>query len=119
MSGAELQDAIVECARSFGYRAAHFAPARTMKGWRTPARYDALGFPDLILVRPRSARADRPGRLIFAEVKGDGDRLRAEQRVWQEVLQGVTGHDSALVRVDVFTWTPVDWLNDTIVDALR
>lgn len=74
MSGAVLQDAIVDLAWTLGWRVAHFRHARTASGAHlTPVAYDAKGWPDLTLVRDR---------IVCIEVKGDGDRLRPEQYDW-------------------------------------
>ncbi|MGZ4317386.1 MAG: hypothetical protein ACXVRS_16380, partial [Gaiellaceae bacterium] len=61
MTGAELQDAIVQAAHLAGWHVAHWRPAQTAHGWRTPCQYDAKGWPDLTLVGPR---------LVVAEIKG-------------------------------------------------
>jgi hypothetical protein len=100
LTGQELQDAVVELARFAGWRAAHFAPARTAHGWRTPCRYDAAGWPDLVLVRDR---------VVFVEIKSDRDRLRPDQAVWLQAL----GEADAEVHV----WTSEEWLDGT-VDAV-
>ncbi len=100
MTGAELQDAIVEAAHLAGWLAAHFRPARTAHGWRTPCAYDANGFPDLVLVKDR---------VLFVEVKGDGDRLRADQERCLEVLAAAGG--------EVHVCSRVDWMDGT-VDAV-
>jgi VRR-NUC domain len=100
VTGAELMDAIVDGAHFAGWAVAHFAPARTSKGWRTPCRYDARGFPDLVLVRDR---------VVFAEVKGDGDRLRAEQAAWIAWL--------TKAGAEVYVWGSGEWTDGT-VDAV-
>jgi hypothetical protein len=101
MTGSELQDAIVEAAGLAGFRAAHFAAARTQHGWRTPARYDAKGWPDLVLVGPR---------VIYVEVKGDGDKIRPEQARWIAALNraGAEAH----------VWGPDDWTSGRVDAAL-
>ena len=97
MTGAELQDAIVDAAHLAGWRAAHWRPARTSHGWRTPCQYDAHGFPDLVLCGPR---------VVFVEVKGDGDRLRQDQAAWLESL--------ARAGAEVHVWTAEEWADGTI-----
>ena len=47
MSERELQDAVIQLARLLGWRVAHFRPAMTTRGWRTPVSADGAGFPDL------------------------------------------------------------------------
>lgn len=76
MNGKQIQDAAVAVARTMGYMAAHFRQAPSRSGFITPYSYDTKGFPDLVLVS--RARA----RMVVVEVKGRGDKLRAEQIVW-------------------------------------
>jgi hypothetical protein len=81
-----------DAAKMFGWRFAHFRPARTKYGWVTPMEGDD-GWPDYVLVRPP--------RLIIAELK----RLRRPsevnlgQKVWLDQLDAVPG-------VEVYLWTP-------------
>lgn len=74
MSGKQLQDAAVSLARSKGYLAAHFSPARVRDSFITNYAYDAKGFPDLVLVGPK--------KVIVVEVKGTGDSMGHEQVMW-------------------------------------
>ncbi len=62
---------------------------------------DGKGFPDLVLVRDR---------LIAAEIKGDGDTLRAEQKRWHSAL--------LLAGVETYVWTPRSWLDGEIEKIL-
>lgn len=101
MTEAKLQEAIVDMARTLGWRVAHFGAARTDKGWRTPARYDGAGFPDLVLVRER---------VLFVELKGHRGVLRDEQSGWANAL-GRAGAEWHL-------WTPVEWMNGDVDKAL-
>ena len=120
MTGKMLQDAIAELARRLGYKVAHFHTSQVSKGaWATPAKYDAKGFPDLILARPRPNNSMAPARLLFVEVKGDRDRLRPEQHDWLDWLRGCTGGERDHVRVDVRVWTPLEWESGAIERALR
>lgn len=77
-------------ARQLGWKVAHTMPVETVRGWRTPSL--SVGFPDLLLVRDR---------VIAAEIKGDGDKLRPEQEEWLEAFRkaGVAAH----------VWTPESW----------
>lgn len=88
-----FQDAIVDLARTFGWKVAHFAAARTNHGWRTPARYDATGWPDLILVHPEHG-------IIAAEVKSVGGKPTTEQTDWLKLLR------RAGIAADI--WRPTD-----------
>lgn len=94
MSGKVLQDAIVELAHNLGWLAVHFRNARTADGGHlTAVAYDGKGWPDLTLVRDR---------MVFFEVKGDGDSLRPEQRVWLDRLERAGQ--------EVYVATPARWL---------
>jgi VRR-NUC domain len=105
---AELQQAVIACARLFGWRVAHFRPARTSKGWRTPVQADGKGFPDLVMVRK--------GVLLFAELKGENGRRSPEQQAWIDALGEVAVHNHRIVG---FEWRPVDWTEGRIEKALR
>lgn len=103
MTERDLQYAVIGLAQTLKWKVAHFRPARTEQGWRTPVQADGKGFPDLVLAKP--------GRLIFAELKGDRGRLSAEQKAWINVL-GATD-------AEVYVWTPDEWLNGAIETILR
>lgn len=76
-------------------------------GWRVFHPYDSRrsqrGFPDLTLVRG--------DRLVFAELKSEGGRVRPEQVEWLDALGGVGGC------VEAFLWRPSDL--DAIAGVLR
>lgn len=99
----ELQDAIVEVAHIFGYRAFHARPAQSQKGWRTPVAYDGKGYPDLTLVGN--------GRCLFVEVKVGRNTLSAEQAAWLEALRGA-GQEA-------YVLTDSDWRSGEIEALLR
>lgn len=69
---------VIALARTRGWRVAHFRPARTEKGWRTPVAADGAGFPDLVLARR--------GEVLFAELKSNTGRLSKAQQDWDEAL---------------------------------
>lgn len=99
MTEQEFQDVVVDLARLYGWRVAHFAAARTAHGWRTPARYDAKGFPDLVLVHPVR-------HLIkFVEVKSRDGKTTPEQDGWLSALSMASARTTE-VRVQV--WRPQD-----------
>lgn len=104
MTERQLQDAIVDVARLFGWRIAHQRPARTNEGWRTAIQGHA-GFPDLVLLRPP--------RLIFAELKSKKGQLTQEQALWLNGLK-VSGPS-----IETYEWRPQDWEAGRIEDALR
>lgn len=41
----QWQAQVIELARILGWRVAHFRPALTKHGWRTPVQADGAGFP--------------------------------------------------------------------------
>lgn len=90
----DFQGAVIEMARLTGWRVAHFRPARTKHGWKTPVSADGVGFPDLILVRG--------DRLVIAELKSDTGKVSDEQTVWLDAFSGVAN-------VEVFVWRPREW----------
>ena len=99
MTEAEFSDAVVDLAHLFDWKVAHWAPARTKQGWRTPARYDAKGFPDLVMAHPKRRLT------LFVELKAGKGRLTDEQIVWGQVLTAATS-DTVDTRYHV--WRPSD-----------
>lgn len=72
------------------------------------SRRSQPGFPDLVLVHPREQR------IIFAELKRDGEYPKTEQRLW---LAGLSCVASAVPEaVEVHVWRPKDW--ESIVERL-
>jgi len=104
VSEAELQEVVIDTARLLGWRVAHFRPARTERGWRTPVAADGAGFPDLILARP-----GRP--LLCVELKSAKGQVSTDQGEWLRVLELAGG-------CDVRLWRPNDWLSGEIEGVL-
>jgi hypothetical protein len=102
MTEADLQDVIVTLARLRGWLVAHFRPARTERGWRTPVAADGAGFPDLVLVHPER------GRLVVAECKSDRGRVTADQMRWLAAFSAAG--------VETHIWRPED-LTDPVEDS--
>lgn len=101
MTEAEFQRQVTDLATILGWEHAHFRPAQTSKGWRTPVSGTlGKGFPDLIL-----ARRDR---LIFAELKADKGKLSTDQERVLDVL---------ILAAEVRVWRPADF--DRIAEILR
>lgn len=96
ISEKQFQQQILELAKLTGWRAAHFRPAQTAKGWRTPVSGDGRGFPDLVMCHPER------GLVIFAELKSDTGNLRPEQAAWLEALRACEGVEARL-------WRPSSW----------
>jgi hypothetical protein len=111
---AQFQAAVIQYARLRGWLVAHFRPARTSKGWRTPMTGDP-GFPDLVMTRrgTRQGEAtplDSPGRVIFIELKTERGKVSVNQAAWLDALGDCPG-------VEVWLWRPRDW--PTIEEVLR
>jgi hypothetical protein len=84
---------VIRFAQLHKWRVAHFRPARTGKGWRTPCQGDAKGFPDLLLVKGP--------RLLAVELKVGKNKLTQEQFDWLSALMGA--------RVETHVWRPEHW----------
>lgn len=97
---AQFQATVVDLAQVTGWMVAHFRPARTNNGWRTPVAGDGKGFPDLVLVRDR---------VIFAELKSDRGRLSDDQTAWIGALN--------TAGAEAYVWRPDDF--DQIAATLR
>lgn len=93
MNEREWQSQVLDLARIFRWRVAHFRPAFSGRGWRTPVAADGAGFPDLVLCRPP--------RLVFAELKRDGARPTPAQQDWLDELGRCVG-------VESYVWRPSD-----------
>ena len=101
LTEAHFMDQVTDLAALFGWDWAHFRPAQTLRGWRTPVSGPlGKGFPDLVLVRG--------SRLLFAELKRDGAKLTFDQARIHALL---------LPAADCYVWRPQDW--DFIETVLR
>ena len=76
-SEAELVANIITCAQDNGWKAVHFRPAKTARGWRTPIQGDK-GSPDILCAKG--------GRLLLIETKDATGKLSPEQRLWAQEL---------------------------------
>ncbi len=98
LTGTVLQKEIVRLANAKGFLVAHFQSVKTdQRGWVTPVGAQGKGFPDLCLVRDR---------IVFIEVKGDGDRLRPDQVKWLDAL-AAAGVEAHVIR-------PKEWRDGTV-----
>lgn len=88
MTEAQFTQAVIDLAHAHKWRVAHFRPALTKKGWRTPVQADGAGFPDLVLARR--------GVVVFAELKTESGALTRNQMDWAEAMP-------------TFFWRPSDW----------
>jgi len=92
---------VIDLARLYHWKVAHFRAAMTKHGWRTPVQADGKGFPDLVLVRKN--------RLIFAELKSEKGKMSHEQIEWACALRDSLG--------EVHDWRPSSF--ETIVQILK
>lgn len=99
MSESDLQRAIIGAAHVCGYLVAHFRPAQTEQGWRTPVEGDA-GFLDLVLARP--------GTTFLWELKGwqgvkrpQLGKVSESQVAWIAALQGGVTDARAIFPADL------------------
>lgn len=88
----EFKHEVMQFAQNHGWLRAHFRPAKTDKGWRTPVEGDGKGFLDLVLVRER---------VVWAETKADGNTLTDDQEKWFKALK--------FAKQEVYVWWPKDW----------
>jgi hypothetical protein len=92
---------VLELAAIYGWEGAHFRPALTGRGWRTPVQGSlGKGWPDLVLIRGN--------RLIFAELKARRGKTSPDQERVMAVLAGAA---------EIHLWFPEDF--DAIVETLR
>ena len=70
----------------------------TLQGWvwfHVPdSRRMRAGLPDYVMVR--ASRGTGPGRLLFAEIKAPGGRVRSEQMAVLSLLSTVPGVESGI-----------------------
>lgn len=112
MTEADLMRAVTDLATILGWEWAHFRPAQTSKGWRTPVSGPlGKGFPDLLLIRESN------GQVLFAELKADGGRVSQEQAHFIDILFPATIRAHGVIATAV--WYPVDLDNGVIAAALR
>lgn len=106
MTEQQLLDCVVDLAHACNWRAAHFRPARTERGWRTPVAADGAGWPDLVLIR--GTKGDGVRWMYFVELKSDRGHVSSEQQAWLDALYPYS-----------CVWRPVDWHSGKIAEALR
>ena len=102
MTERDLQSACIDLAHLFGYKVAHFRPARTSRGWRTPVEADGKGFPDLLLIKGTQIKV--------RELKAGKNKPSQDQKDWLAAFQSAG--------IDAGVWTELD-LPDGIVEDLR
>lgn len=98
---AEFTRQVLQLAKLRGFRTAHFRPARTARGWRTPCQGQAKGFPDILFVRH--------SRLFVAELKVGRGQPTEEQSAWLAAFRAAG--------VPAYLWRPENWAQ--IEEVLR
>lgn len=99
-SEADFQAQVIELARHYRWRCAHFRGVRVQRKdgsvyYQTPVQAQGKGFPDLVLLKG--------ARLLVAELKIPPNTVTPEQAEWLDAFRAVPG-------AMVCTWTPADWL---------
>lgn len=106
LSEKELQAAVIDCARTFGWLVAHFRSVPVKRGntvrWETPVQADGKGFPDLVIVRER---------VLWVELKVGGNQLSHDQERWGKAL--------TFAGAEWHLWTDKDWHAGVIDGELR
>jgi hypothetical protein len=92
ISEEEFLNQVIDLANLHGWRAAHFRPAKTNRGWRTAMQGDK-GFPDLVLLKD--------GKLVVPELKVGRNKTTADQDEWLRRFREC----GAIAEV----WRPEDW----------
>jgi hypothetical protein len=101
---AELQTCVIDLAHVYGWKVAHFRPAMTSKGWRTPVGADGAGFPDLFMVRG--------DHVLVVELKGDKGKPTSDQNAWLDALYLHCDNEQMV-------WRPADWHSGKILANLK
>ena len=101
MTESEFARQVDDLARILGWEWAHFRPAQTARGWRTPVEGPlGKGWPDRTFVRG--------SRLVFAELKADKGTVTPDQARVLDVLSHVG---------ETYLWHPADI--ERIAEVLR
>lgn len=122
MTEAQLQKAVMDAAKFYGWLGAHFRPSQTKSGsWATAMQGD-IGFPDIVLVRAP--------RVLFVELKSEKGKLSDAQEVWRSALEDCE-HDAQahmmtgqcrpgyFAPIEYRLWRPDDWTNGEIQRVLK
>lgn len=94
ISEKQFQQQVTDLAEALGWTWAHFRPAQTARGWRTPVSGPlGAGWPDLVLCRP--------GRTLFVELKAEGKKASQKQI---DVMLSIAAAGNT-----VMVWRPSQW----------
>lgn len=95
LSEREFMKQVIALAKLNGWLVAHFRPSLNSRGqWMTAVQADGAGFPDLVLLRGKTA--------IVAELKVGRNGLTEKQQDW------IAAFHAAGVRA--YCWKPEDWV---------
>lgn len=89
-----FQDRVIRVAHLYKWKVAHFRPAQTKDGWRTPVSGDGKGFPDLLMIN------EQRKVMVVAELKCKGNKPSEDQEMWLSLFRLVCPH--------VYVWYPED-----------
>lgn len=101
LNEAQFTVQVIQLARLFGWKVAHFRPAMTKHGWRTAVSGDGAGFPDLVLVKGRT--------ILFWELKVKPNTASVAQGEWIDALR------RAGVTAQVLYPEQWDWIQATLM----
>jgi hypothetical protein len=104
MSEAQLEDAVLQMAKAFGWLRFHPLPVTNRQGRTRTAQKGDKGYPDCTLVHPS-------GRMLIRELKKEGEYPTPEQRKWLAAFTAAG--------VDTGVWRPRQLRDGTIEAALR
>jgi len=92
-SEASFLTTVLQFAKVYGWRTAHFRPGMNRRGeWQTAVGGDGKGFFDIVLVRER---------LVVVETKVGRNKLTVDQEAWLEAYKRAG--------VECYVWWPTDW----------
>ena len=97
----QLQTAVMDAMRHFGWSYTHFRPGMTKHGWKTPLEGDA-GWPDIYAVRVE--------RAVAIELKSDIGQLTLNQAQWLARLRRAG--------TETYLWRPSHWFSGEIEKTL-
>jgi hypothetical protein len=107
----DLLREVMRFARANGWNVSHFGNSvkfvRKGDSYLTLPDKDAVGFPDLVMVRE--------GVLVFAELKSEKGRIRDEQALWIADLHEVAKRNPG---VSMYLWRPEHWESGAIQELL-
>ena len=99
LAESDFQETVIEMAELHRWRIYHVANVKGRLRSET-----SKGFPDLVFARYTTSRARgrfSNKRLVFAELKLEGEEPTADQLIWHALLRAVGE--------EMYVWRPSDW----------